>query len=224
MVAIQEVAKHKRVRAFGCPALAALWLVFAGMMLSCRGVSAMSHPEDAAQPPAPIEQVYQQALAATGYRYLEHEAELQQRAAEALPFLRLRQAQATEAFDRFAASTLADWIQGDPKAEYMAVMEKLMQTDQQLSQTPAGGIRADIVESTMNRMAGKRLVAILALRLSANALSPPWLERGALQYLHRHRSQVLLPALERYVALSHDGSARTFARRTIAQIRGVAAD
>lgn len=179
----------------------------------------MSQTVEAAQPPVPVERVYEQALVAVGYRYLEHEAALQERAGEAIPFLRERQTRATSAFDRFAASTLADWIDGKPKSEYAAVMSQLNEIDQRMARTQAGGIRADVVESTMTRMAGSRLVAILALRLSADALSPPWLERGALQYLDRHRSASLLPALERYVALSQDEAARAYAQRVIAQIK-----
>lgn len=206
----------RNMAVFRAVAVALLWASAASHPSGVRGVGAMSQQAGAAEPPESIELVYQKALASSGYRYLEQEAELQQRQAEALPFLRSRQTRAEDAFDRFAAATLADWLEGKPRQEYSAVMAKLLETDERMRETPAAGIRADIVESTMTRIAGNRLVAILALRLGQNALTPPWLERGALHYLHRHGNASILPALTRYVKLSRDEAAREFALKTIA--------
>src|SRR5262245_54422373 len=90
-----------------------------------RGVNAMPEQTGGAQPPQPIGRVYEQTLTASGYKYLEKEAELRQRSSEALPFLRRRQADAEDAFDRFAAATLAGWIEGKAREEYGAAMREL---------------------------------------------------------------------------------------------------
>jgi hypothetical protein len=190
-----------------------------GEPFAVRGVNAMSEQTGGAQPPQPIDKVYEQALIASGYQYLEREAELRERSSEALPFLRRRQAEAQDSFDRFAAATLADWIQGKPREEYGAVMAELQAIDERLKPTPAGGIRADVAESTMTRMAGDRLTDILALRLAANALTPPWKERGALNYLFRHAKPSTLPALQSYAQRTQDPTARSFALKTVSKIK-----
>jgi hypothetical protein len=209
----------RRRIAFPTLVITILWASAVSQFSGVRGVNAMSIQRGSDEPSEPIQRVYERALSSFGYPYLEQEAELQQRSKEAIPFLRSRQTSATESFDGFAAGTLADWLEGRPRPEYIEVMKQLRKIDEQMSETPAGGIRADVVESTMTRIAGNHLVAILALRLGKGALTPSWLERGALQYVNRHGGPAILPALERYVTNSADKAGRDFALKTIARMK-----
>jgi hypothetical protein len=170
------------------------------------------------QLPAEIDQLFQEALASSGNRYLARENELVKRGEAAVAYLRAREANAPSQFEKFTARTLAAWIANRPP-EFLEAMKQISEAEKRLKTTPAGAPRADIVETILVNAADGKILDYMALRVAMNSLSPDWLEAGALRYVVEHGNARQVPALEYYIQHARNPQFGGYATEALPRVR-----
>lgn len=131
---------------------------------------------------------------ASNREYLALEAQLIQGGVVAGRFLREQEAKEADAFARFTASTIADWIDGKGAA-YAPAMASLQDAANGIRKTPIGTLDPETVEAILTQVGSAGLTKFLALRLCKERAWQPWKVLGALYYLQRHKDPATLPAL-----------------------------
>lgn len=129
--------------------------------------------------------------------YLALEAQLMQGGSVASRFLREQEAKEADAFARFTASTIADWIDGKGAA-YAPAMASLQDAANGIRKTPIGTLDPETVEVILTQVGAAGLTKFVALRLCKERAWQPWKVLGALYYLKRHKDPATLPALLKF--------------------------